>query len=70
MYTDEVTEAKNTESEEFGLERLHEIAISNRDLSPQVLIDKLLAEFDEFKAQGVTAKDDATIVIIECDKNC
>lgn len=61
LYTDGVTEAVNARGEEFGRERLAELARRHPDSSAQELLRALLQVLEEFTA-GQPLADDATIV--------
>ncbi len=63
-YTDGITEAMNIDGEEFGEERLKQIVMQNRKLSSLDLINKILAEVDNF-TQSDNISDDRTIVIVK-----
>ena len=64
IYSDGITEALNTKSEEFGEERLEEVIKQNIKFSADILIEKV---FDAIKlfVKDVSQSDDITIVIIK-----
>jgi phosphoserine phosphatase RsbU/P len=62
LYTDGVTEAANSEDEEFGDARLIEVLSEHRAASAQELQTRLLASAGEFCANRWL--DDATLLIL------
>ncbi len=67
LFTDGITEAINSEGEEFGLERLQEgfkASLLNGDSLEQT-INKILTEVDDFAADPSNHIDDQTMVIIQ-----
>jgi sigma-B regulation protein RsbU (phosphoserine phosphatase) len=62
--TDGITEAMNSESEEFGQPRLVELAVRERALPAQQIVDSVLTQVDEFSVGG-THEDDRVILIIK-----
>jgi phosphoserine phosphatase RsbU/P len=62
--TDGITEAMNSESEEFGQPRLVELAVRERALPAQQIVDSVLTQVDEF-SRGGTHEDDRVILIIK-----
>ncbi|NGX60252.1 MAG: Phosphoserine phosphatase RsbU [Chlamydiae bacterium] len=64
LYSDGITEAQNEKGELFGKSRLIEFLISHRLLTPQVLVDRLMNEVNQFA--GETAQhDDLTAVCLK-----
>jgi sigma-B regulation protein RsbU (phosphoserine phosphatase) len=63
IFSDGITEALNTDGEEFGEERLMEILLSNTELPSAQLIDTIIAAVDAF-AHGLTQSDDITLVAV------
>ncbi len=64
MYTDGITDARNPEGEEFGIERLIEIIQKHKDKNAQEIVDIFFKKLDEFK--GLTPQeDDQTLVIVK-----
>ncbi len=64
FYTDGVTEAINKKEEEFGLERLKEIIVKNKDLSARQLVEKIVKEVENFTGD-VEQFDDITLIVIK-----
>jgi phosphoserine phosphatase RsbU/P len=62
FYTDGITEARNTEGDEYGEERLTEAALGVRTLSPEAMKDALLADVNAFT--GGRFEDDATLIVV------
>jgi sigma-B regulation protein RsbU (phosphoserine phosphatase) len=62
--TDGITEAMNSESEEFGQPRLVELAVRERALPAQQIVDSVLTQVDEF-SRGGTHEDDRVILILK-----
>jgi len=64
LFSDGITEAMNDREEEFGEERLAELLADNRNLSPEVLLEKILTEVSAFTGE-VPQQDDMTLVAIK-----
>ncbi|HVS15774.1 MAG TPA: SpoIIE family protein phosphatase [Thermoanaerobaculia bacterium] len=62
VYTDGITEAENPDEEEFGLERLVNVARENRTASLPELSTAINRDLEKF-ARGVPFADDRTLVI-------
>jgi sigma-B regulation protein RsbU (phosphoserine phosphatase) len=65
FYTDGVTEAINTESEEFGLNRLKKLVEDHRDSSAKNIINNVINAVFKFKDTGKPL-DDLTMILIKC----
>ncbi len=61
LYTDGVTECRNPEGEAFGLDRLEKSFNMNHELSPEELVETVLADLDRHRKQ-VPPSDDRTLV--------
>lgn len=68
MYTDGFTEVENSNGEQFGLDRLKEIVIKNRDKTSKKLFREILYENNQYLDPG-RPLDDRTMVVIKCDGN-
>lgn len=66
LYTDGITEARNGE-EEFGEERLAQLAVENRKLSAEALQDAVLSAVGTFSSNGF--EDDATLIVLKAVGN-
>jgi len=66
LYTDGITECKNSNYEEFGLERFISILSENQEMPIDALLDLIFKELELFSGT-VEAKDDKTLIIIEID---
>lgn len=64
VYTDGISEAENADEEEFGEERLLEVAVENRNAAPKGLAAAIERAVEEFVG-GVPFKDDRTLVIVQ-----
>ncbi|MBD3181642.1 SpoIIE family protein phosphatase [Candidatus Poribacteria bacterium] len=64
LYTDGITEAENSENQEFGEERLQQIIVDYTSLSASQLKDKIFRELNTFR-QGVVQRDDTSLVVIK-----
>jgi sigma-B regulation protein RsbU (phosphoserine phosphatase) len=60
LFTDGITEAENSDEEQFGEERLVRTIVEHRQQAPQALIDSILAATTDFT--GGAFQDDATVV--------
>lgn len=63
LYTDGITEAMNSEGEEFGEARLARSIGAGQALSAPVLRDALVRAVDDFVA-GAPQHDDITLVVL------
>jgi phosphoserine phosphatase RsbU/P len=64
LYTDGVTEAMNSEEEEFGKERLEEIVLQNTSLSAREIVSALRRTVQQF-TNGKPLDDDTTILAVK-----
>ncbi|HEU5289696.1 MAG TPA: GAF domain-containing SpoIIE family protein phosphatase, partial [Cyclobacteriaceae bacterium] len=64
LYTDGITEAKSTKGEEFGYERLAEVVMQVKTLSPVEIQDHLINKLYEFSGTK-NINDDYTTMIIK-----
>jgi len=64
LYTDGFTEAMNHSSEEFGEERLLQIALQCRPLHPEAILPAVLHTVDRFTA-GAPQNDDMTMIVLK-----
>lgn len=65
LFTDGVTEARNSEGKEFGEERLKDLLIVGQRLHATQLRDRIMAAVSEFSAGIVD--DDATLMVLTVD---
>ena len=66
LYTDGITEAENSQGEEFGMERLSAVIRRHSSLSAAKLMDNIFQSTEDF-CQGVGFNDDATVLIVKCN---
>lgn len=64
MYTDGISEARNTGNKEFTEERILEIGKKNRDLDAQKLAERLVEEVVNF-SKGMPQHDDMTVITLK-----
>ena len=64
VYSDGLTELRNTSSEQFGEERLRQVARERVALGIESFFDALLETVDAFGA-GVARQDDLTLMVLE-----
>jgi serine phosphatase RsbU (regulator of sigma subunit) len=64
LYTDGVTEARNSLGEEFGVERLATQIRRGHTLSADALMNRILENITDF-ARDVGFEDDATILVVK-----
>jgi sigma-B regulation protein RsbU (phosphoserine phosphatase) len=62
FYSDGITESRNSDGEEFGLERLRTLIEANATRSAAELADGVFRELERF-APGMAARDDRTLVV-------
>jgi len=67
IYTDGITEARNTENEFFGEERIADVLRKYHKEIPKIIAYNLLEEVQKFSA-NTTINDDKTIVVIKRDE--
>ena len=65
LYTDGITEAENSQGEEFGMERLSALIQRDSSLSAEELMNNIFQSAQDF-CQGVGFNDDATLLIVKC----
>ena len=61
-YSDGLTESENVYGEEFGTERLVEVARRNKDCSPKVIGEAMMHAAEEWSGSAEQA-DDMTVVV-------
>jgi len=64
LYTDGVTECMNSRGEQYGEDRMHDVAMETPDINPHSLRDRLLQSVDAF-AGGHSYADDLTLLILK-----
>jgi phosphoserine phosphatase RsbU/P len=64
LYTDGITEAKNDKGDEFGYERLAEVLIGVKELTPRQIQEHLISKLYEFSGTK-NINDDYTTMIIK-----
>ena len=67
IYSDGVTEAVSPTGEEFGATRLYEVVSRNIEASAAGIRDRIESSLTKF-AQGTSAADDITLVIVKRQK--
>jgi len=65
LYTDGITEAENSQGEEFGMERLSAVIRRDSSLSAEEILNNIFQSAEEF-CQGVGFEDDATALVVKC----
>lgn len=63
IYTDGITETQNTAHEEFGYDRLEQVAREKRHLPVHELYEEIIAELNQFRGGGPHL-DDITLMIV------
>ena len=66
LYTDGITEAENSEGEEFGMERLSALIRRGYTLSADGLMNHILETATDY-CQEVGFNDDVTILVVKCN---
>ncbi|NQT95602.1 MAG: SpoIIE family protein phosphatase [Candidatus Omnitrophica bacterium] len=64
LYTDGVTEARNTKKEEYGEDRLKDVVTSCKDLTAKEITDKVYKEILKFRGRA-PQHDDITIMVLK-----
>ena len=68
-YTDGITEAANSSGELWGLERLETFLRSCSRMTPNEIVERILAEVSDF-ANGEPQRDDVTLVVMKVQEGC
>ena len=68
LYTDGITEAMNTEDEQFGFDRLKATIQASADLSPEEVKQNIFTAIDRFVGQA-DQHDDETLVVMRKSRN-
>ena len=63
VFSDGVTEARNTNGDEFGEERVLSCVTANSAVPPVTLLETLIREVQEFSA-GTPQGDDQTVLVL------
>lgn len=66
LYTDGVTEMRNKEKEEYGLQRLQKLLMKNSNLNADELINLVVNDVDAFRGE-VSPHDDMTVLVLKRD---
>ena len=66
LYTGGITEAENSQAEEFGMERLSAVIRRDSTLSAESLMNNIFQSDEDF-CRGVGFNDDATVLIVKCN---
>jgi len=64
LFTDGVTEEKDLQTSQFGIEHLRDIVTQNRQAPAQILCDRLFEALNTFRGSG-TQSDDVTLVAVK-----
>lgn len=64
LYTDGVNEARDTEKNEFGMERLENLIKLKKQEKANVIVNSIIESVENF-SQGVSQHDDTTLLIIK-----
>ncbi len=64
LYTDGITEMRNEEKDEYGLNRLQSLLMDNIELSANDLVEKIVGDVDDFRGT-VPPHDDMTILVLK-----
>ena len=65
LYTDGITEAENSQGEEFGMERVSAVIRRDSSLSAEEILSNIFQSAEEF-CQGLGFEDDATALVVKC----
>ncbi len=68
IVTDGFFEWRNREGEQFGIERLKNVALVSADLSAREIIEKILYEVEKF-TDGTPQEDDLTALVVKREKD-
>ena len=68
-YTDGITEAANTSGQLWGMERLESLLRSCGRMTPDEIVERILAEVSDF-ANDERQRDDVTLVVMKVQDGC
>lgn len=64
LYSDGITESKNTRLEDYGLDRFEKVLIENRNQHVESISDKIVEEVEKFSKDNIQ-HDDITLVLFK-----
>ena len=64
MYTDGVTEMRNPQKEEYGLQRVHRLLLEHSGLNAKEFVELLVKDVDTFRADA-SPHDDMTLLVFK-----
>ena len=67
LYTDGVIEARNGAEEDFGDERLRQLAADGGGAAPDAFADEVLRRLEAWRGRGEGFDDDVTVVVVGLD---
>lgn len=68
MFTDGIAESRNADGNFFGIARLKQSIIRNRDLPPEAFSRELINEINQWSGTGDNFDDDVTLIVIDIKK--
>lgn len=68
LYSDGITEARNAEGEEYGVDRLAAVIARTGDSNAAGLMERIFADAHDFSG-GAPIEDDQTIVLLQVSRN-
>jgi phosphoserine phosphatase RsbU/P len=64
LYTDGLSEASDSDGQEFGIDRISELLAQSKNLTPRDVISSCLREINKFRGRAVSS-DDLTLMAIQ-----
>ena len=64
MYTDGITEMRNTAKEEYGLKRVHKLMLDHHRLNANDFVELLVNDVEEFRGEA-SPHDDMTVLVFK-----
>jgi len=64
LYTDGITEMRNAQKEEYGLQRVHKLLLENNNLNASEFVELLVNDVDTFRAD-TPPHDDMTVLVFK-----
>ncbi len=64
MYTDGITEMRNSEKEEFGIKRVYSLIRKNHNMNAEEFVDKLVDDVENFRGE-TPPHDDMTVLMLK-----
>jgi sigma-B regulation protein RsbU (phosphoserine phosphatase) len=64
LYTDGVTEMRNEQGEEYGIQRLNKLIVENNHLNAEEFVQLMVDDLEKFRGQE-PPHDDTTMLVLK-----